>query len=487
MHPAAPRPRRSFAIDGVLVALTVAMSFMFQPPASIGGETKIGAMGVAAAPARAATKSPVSVTGTLDRTRVLHGGDGTVRVELKITGARGADKHLPRVPTDVVVVLDRSGSMDGSKISWARSAAQELIGLLNAEDRFALVTYSNRSAITIPMASATPENRRRWTADVGRISAGGSTNMADALDDADAILDAARTPGRAARVVLISDGLPTAGDTSMEGLVARARRAVRDEYVLSAVGVGDDFNEHLMTSLADAGTGNFYYLEHGTRLAGVFADEFASSREQVAAALRITIEPAGGVRVVDAAGYPLVTGGGSVWFHPGSLWAGQQRKIWVTLQASTSRIGSGPLASFEVSFADGGGTRRAVKMASLPPVACVEDAQAFARGIDKKKWEESQIQEKWNEVRTKVARQVQLGNKDDALRELRAYKTTTSSLNAMVQSDHVVANLLDVDELEATVEEAFSGAARDQKAKRSRYSKSERLDSLDLRRSGAKR
>ena len=49
MHPAAPRSRRSFAIDGVLVALTVAMSFVFQPPSSIGPETRIGAMGVAAA------------------------------------------------------------------------------------------------------------------------------------------------------------------------------------------------------------------------------------------------------------------------------------------------------------------------------------------------------------------------------------------------------------------------------------------------------
>ena len=59
------------------------------------------------------------------------------------------------------------------------------------------------------------------------------------------------------------------------------------EYVLSAVGVGQDFDETLMSALADAGTGNFYYLPDARELAGIFAGEFASARETVARGLRV--------------------------------------------------------------------------------------------------------------------------------------------------------------------------------------------------------
>ena len=136
---------------------------------------------------------------------------------------------------------------------------------------------------------------------------------------------------------------------------------------------------------------------------------------------------------------------------------------------------------------DIGGARRSVAVTSLPSVACVEDPQAFAQGIDKSKWEQSQIQDKWSDVRTKVARQVQLGNREDALNDLRAYKADTAGLNALVKSEEVDANLQDVEELEASVEDAFSGAAQEQQSKRNTYSKGERLQSLDSRRAGAKK
>lgn len=480
---------RPFAIDGVLVALTVALTFLAQPPAAIDETTAVGGMLLATAGVQgpAATVGPVSVAGAVDRTRILQGSDGTVRVELKITGERRPKAKMPRTPTDVVVVLDRSGSMDGEKIRWARSAAQELIGMLSTEDRFSLVTYSNRASVAIPFAVARPELRHEWSRTVGYIEAGGSTNISSALDVADAILDEHRTPGRAARVVLISDGLPTAGDTSTEGLVSRARRALTDEYVLSAVGVGEDFNEHLMTSIADAGTGNFYYLESGTQLASVFADEFESSREQIAGGLKVHLTPGPGVRVIDAAGYPLYADGDRMWFAPGAMFAGQERTVWVTLQAPTGAVGDRRLADIQVSYADGEGNKRSVDIAALPAIACVENPEEYARGIDKNKWEESQVKDTWSAVRQRVAREVQLGNRDAALEELNAYKADTARLNAVVGSAAVDANLMDVDDLEETVEQAFDGDQREQKRKRNRYSKDERLDALDTRRSGAKR
>src|SRR6185503_19182228 len=71
-----------------------------------------------------------------------------------------------------------------------------------------------------------------------------------------------------------------------------------------------------MSALADAGTGNFYYLPDVEKLAGIFADEFAAARETVARALAVRIAPAAGVVVATAGGYPLESDGGGVRFHP---------------------------------------------------------------------------------------------------------------------------------------------------------------------------
>jgi hypothetical protein len=62
---------------------------------------------------RSASGSVVSLAAGLDRGSVLAGSDGLVRVELVLRGREGQDAAAPRVPTDLVVVVDRSGSMQG--------------------------------------------------------------------------------------------------------------------------------------------------------------------------------------------------------------------------------------------------------------------------------------------------------------------------------------------------------------------------------------
>ena len=91
--------------------------------------------------------------------------------------------------------------------------------------------------------------------------------MSAGLDLALATVTPLRAAGRSPRVILISDGLANQGDASLEGLVARAQRATRAELPLTTVGVGVDFNETLMTALADAGGGNYYFVERSTELA----------------------------------------------------------------------------------------------------------------------------------------------------------------------------------------------------------------------------
>lgn len=425
---------------------------------------------------------PISFHGLLSQGAVLQGGDGQVRMKLSL-GAEDTGTETVRVPTDLLVILDRSGSMEGVKIDYARRAIEEVITQLGEADRFALVSYSSGAELTIPLAPATVASKRDWNRIARRIQVGGGTNMSGGIELALATLGA-HDSSRTSRVILLSDGLANEGDSSFEGLTARASRAARSEYVLSAVGIGADFNEYLMSGIADAGTGNYYYLEDIEKLASVFAREFSATRTTVATGVHVTIEPAAGVQVVDAAGYPLERTGSRVVFRPGSLFAGQQREIWVTLRVPADELGEHELGSFALGFTMGG-ERQSQALDGNPRIACVPDRSRMLASVDKKVWEDSVVENDYSQLQEEVARAVKQGRREEAVNVIHSYRVRNTEMNDQMASPAVTQNLAELEALEQDVENAFTGA--DQALKRNKLSKERQAMSWDGRRAGSKK
>ena len=171
----------------------------------------------------APTSGSVTFSGTLDRTAVLRGTDGLVRMELVIAGEEQPIEQPARVPTDVLVILDRSGSMAGEKLAQARAAIRELVAQLGPQDRFGLVTYSDAATLVIPLTTADASARDRWSAAVEAIEADGGTNMSSGLDLGLDTIERARGAGHVPRAILLSDGLANQGDASHDGLCAAPR------------------------------------------------------------------------------------------------------------------------------------------------------------------------------------------------------------------------------------------------------------------------
>jgi Ca-activated chloride channel family protein len=447
--------RRPLAIAALLLALTVSAGAAARLAEARGGATAAADL---TRSFQAAGSGPVRFSGSLEGTAVLPDQDGRVRMEL-VLGADdpGLDGAPVRVPTDLVVVLDRSGSMMGEKIVQARAAVRALVNALGEDDRFALVAYADGAIPVIPL-SAPGAGRPHWLAAVESIAPMGGTNLGSGLDVALGLVDAARSEGRSPRVVLISDGLANQGDTSHAGLLGRAGRAARGEYALSTVGVGADFDEGLMAALADAGTGNFHFLASAAGLERILAAEFATARETVASALRVSIEPASGISVEDAAGYPLAREGRRVSFRPGSLFAGQERRIWVTLRVPRGTSGVVPLGAFSVDYA-AGGERQRLAFSETPRVAAVVEEARFVASLDRETWERSVIVDQYNALRRSIAKAVQEGREKDALVEIQRYRADVGTLNQKVDSPEVARQLDEAAKLEARMQDAVSGAA----------------------------
>ena len=150
----------------------------------------------------------VTVSSEVVQNKILKDSDGRVTVSLNLAAARlpALDKG-PVQAADLVIVLDRSGSMDGQKLS---DACQAVIGLLNQlgpEDRLALVTYSNSVQVQAALMPMNAANRRQMTSTVKQIYAGGGTNLGGGLDRGIDLLMQASMDGRQRKLILISDGL----------------------------------------------------------------------------------------------------------------------------------------------------------------------------------------------------------------------------------------------------------------------------------------
>jgi Ca-activated chloride channel family protein len=319
---------------------------------------------------------------------------------------------------------------------------------------------------------------------VSSIDASGGTNMSSGLERGLDLVESARGAGRVPHVILISDGLANQGDATPEGLLRRARRAAQGEFMLSSVGVGEDFNEYLMTALADAGTGNYYFVHDPRELTNVFAREFDAARTTVASGLAIEIAPAPGVRIVDAAGYPMEHSGNTVVLRPGSLFAGQERRIWLTLAVPQHAVGDYPLGDFAVSYG-AGAQRQRLSFSDVPRVACVANQEQFLANVDVPAWSRSVVVDAYNEMQDEVARAVKEGRKDDALQRVRQFRDETEAMNQHFNSAPVAQRLLSVDQLEADVTGAFSGPGQEQK--QNALSKAASAEAVESRRVGAKK
>jgi Ca-activated chloride channel family protein len=158
----------------------------------------------------------------------------------------------------VVFVLDRSGSMSGKKIEQVRSALKDVLNKLRKGDLFNIVAYDSQvEAFRPELQRFDEETRKAALGFVEGIYAGGSTNIDGALRTA---LGQLQDSSRPNYVIFLTDGLPTAGETSEMKIVANAKESNRVHARVFTFGVGYDVNARLLEKLVRENFGQSEYL-----------------------------------------------------------------------------------------------------------------------------------------------------------------------------------------------------------------------------------
>ena len=159
------------------------------------------------------------------------------------------------IAKDVILVLDKSGSMDGVKFRQAQEALKFVLEHLNPDDRFNIIAFSTGiDQYASRLRSVEEVNEAaRW---VDSLSASGSTDIHRALQEALFLAD----QDRPAIVIFLTDGLPTEGVTETELIVEKIRQAANSNVRLFAFGVGYDVDTYLLDTLAGENRGTTTYV-----------------------------------------------------------------------------------------------------------------------------------------------------------------------------------------------------------------------------------
>ncbi len=231
-----------------------------------------------------------------------------------------------RLPFNLSLVIDRSGSMAGEKIAFARQAAHKIIEGLLPQDRISIVIYDTEVEILQPSVLAIDKAALRQKIDA--ISDRGSTNLWGGTEKGYEQVKAFYRADHINRVLLISDGLANIGltdESSIRRLVQQYKD--RDGITLSSFGVGLDYNEILMTGMAETGAGNYYFIDTPDKMAGVFEKELNGLMKVAAQNAHLTIHLPKGVRLEKVHAFHYELKGEEVTIHFRDLFSEETKGV----------------------------------------------------------------------------------------------------------------------------------------------------------------
>jgi len=177
-----------------------------------------------------------------------------------------------RLPLNLVLVVDHSGSMasDG-RLEKVKVGLHTLVDNLEPEDRLSIISFDD--TVTTEASFTTELDRTALHAAVNRLQPRGGTNIYAGLEAGFNVLGEYPKSEKQNRIVFLSDGLATVGNTSRPAIMEMARTWITKGIGLTTIGVGNDFDVDLMRGLAENGAGNYYFLEDGTAASEVFTEE----------------------------------------------------------------------------------------------------------------------------------------------------------------------------------------------------------------------
>lgn len=285
---------------------------------------------------------------TLSNAKVLRDSPATVNLLVQITAPPAAP--IERAPLDIIVVADRSGSMDGEKLRSVREAIVSLVRQLAPNDRLGVVVFDGQVDEVIGLGE---HNSADAITKIRAITSGGSTNLSGGWLKACEILSEKRRPEAIARIIVLTDGMANAGIVEPDAVATMTSGAAKHGITTSTIGFGAGYDEKFIALIADSGQGNDYFCAGPDQALQVFVEEFKGLASVVAQNISVVAaatNEATGVRllnqqVAECDGHRLTV-------NIGDVYGSETRSCIIALNlAPQSELGLKHIADVTVRYA----------------------------------------------------------------------------------------------------------------------------------------
>jgi Ca-activated chloride channel family protein len=265
-----------------------------------------------------------------------------VRADSTATG-RATKRHL-------AIAIDRSGSMAGKRLRNAVAAAQGAVQRLADGDIVSVIDYATTSHVLVPPTVLDGDARERVTARIGSLTAGGETCISCALETTTDVLR--QQSDAVERVLLLSDGEATTGVRDVGGMGRMADSVRALGATVTTVGMDVDYNERMMTAIAQATNGRHYFVSSPEGLPAIFDQELSGLERSVAREAELTLDLAPGVELLDVADRSFRREGSRVRVSLGSFAAGEERSVLARIRLSPGASGEHAVMSTRLTYDD---------------------------------------------------------------------------------------------------------------------------------------
>lgn len=168
---------------------------------------------------------------------------------------------------NLALVIDVSGSMSGEKLECAKEAAQLVVKALSAEDRLSIVAFSDSAQVIVPARKA--DNKNEILSDIEGLEIIGGTCMYTGMEKGAREITKMASTESINRMILFTDGLTEGEDECL----AIAQRQAKNKFTISTFGIGEEYNEDLLSAISDTTLGRIHHLENPEQIKEQFKAE----------------------------------------------------------------------------------------------------------------------------------------------------------------------------------------------------------------------
>jgi Ca-activated chloride channel family protein len=355
---------------------------------------------------------------------------------------------------NIAIVIDRSGSMeDRNKLSYVKKSVEYIIDQLESDDYVSIVSYNDY--VNVLKRSGRVLDKSELKKEVEQLYAGGYTNLSGGLFEGYDQVNESYRRGYVNRVLLLSDGLANRGITDRRQLAQQVReRNRKDGIVISTFGVGSDFNEDLMTDIAEYGKGNYYYIRDAEQIPDIFAQELKGVRTLVGQSTKVRVWfPENYLTLNRVYGYPYEINGNEVTVDFKDVFSDQTKSVLLKFDIN-SRIKKGLEIECELSYEDVINDFSRVRESQFCYLEPVVSRGEYEKGYDEGVQQNVAVFEA-NQMMEDALKQADLGNYDDARKQLQMGKDyLNEQMNSIAASPEMKQQLDGMDKYEEKLKSA---------------------------------